>query len=480
MRKFISLPIMPSVTVVLNYVSMAVVVLTAQATPLADREHCAMSLLYGLHEDQWQPIEEAVALQEHTLKSKRNSSTTQSQCGLQGLDEIQGSFKRVTVKGSSIGEFKEQVWSWFEDNTPQKGGQPDMETAEGQMFKKYQQNIASDSPWCAWLPEDLKPENDHWIGSEFSARLGLPLIRMTFRFYVLENTDGLQSLSLPFVAKVEEITPVATLWLYPNALAIDYDDKEGLSCRSFPTLSESGMLLLRYVWPKTALSGPDIPNLCAWYALSSDLLDRLEDGSPQAVYCFLIHPEGIELNVTLLQKQLPPPEAAQPIAQSRVEPEEEYVPSIEATIIKGLGLYPRRRMEIEYIIETHGESLRSLDASLGLRYGQMLSHMQTILRAAMADTPTYFAYGPDEADRLTEISNSDFRRQWLEDHNKDEEQQTATIKDLRNIRAIITNDPLLFDWWHEEDRFLRMIDSDPTFHDRIMQYVRELRLIRSR
>ena len=423
MKKFIQLSAM------LGIGAASVVEPIAWASSLADRDHCATSLLYGLRGDQWQPVKdeeqeqpigsEKVALREHTMKMR--NATTQLVCSLSGLTERDN--KRRTEKGTSIGRFKREVWEALENNVPKKEGDPNVATAEWKMFEKYQQNITSDTPWCTWLPEDLEPPNDHWIGSELSARLGLPLIRMTFRFYILKNVDGIQALSLPFVADMGEVVPVAVLSLYPNALAWEYDDDgKLLLCRSFPSMGPEGTLLLRNVLPQSTLSDPQaLDTACAWFVLSFDLLERLKDGFPHAVYIFLIHSQGIELNVTLLQKQLP--YQAQPAPQPLRDIPEEYVLSIDADKIKGLGLYNKRRLEIEYILETHSEELVNLDSILsdsvpGLSYGKMLSDMRAVLGWATDDPPVYFAYPLGTSEKPIEISDRDFRQQWLEDRQR--------------------------------------------------------------
>jgi hypothetical protein len=480
MRKFIPWLLMSSIGAVLSHVPVAAVVPTALACPLADRDHCAMSLLYGLREDQWKPLTgEAVALREHTLKLKSGDTTIQGLCVLSDLAERD--FQRVDKKGTIIERFKEQVLQELEDNIPEKDGQPDLATAEGQMFGKYQQNIASDTPWYARLPNDLSPENDHWIGSELSARLGLPLIRMTFRSYVLENTDGLQALSLPFVAKVEKAIPVATLWLYPNVLASLYDDDgiEGLCMRSFPALSESGILLLRNVQPVSTRDDPQMSSYsCEWSLLSSGLLECLEDGFPHATCCFLIHSQGIELNVTLLQKQLPYLREASADSAPKGMPsdpslEDGYVTSLDAEKIRPLSLLQKRLLEIEYMLRTHGDWLRGVDDN----YPSHLQRMKDILQRTINEPSAYFAYTDNAV-----ISDRDFRQQWTEKSDKPDDEQTAVIRDLRAVRNILNevllSNVLFFDWYQDRDGLSRVIDSDPEFCSRILQYARELGFIR--
>ncbi|MDR2420372.1 MAG: hypothetical protein LBD40_03660, partial [Puniceicoccales bacterium] len=290
---------------------------------IADYDHSATLPLCDLKGDHWVLLDGEVALQESIVV--RNATTSRFISHL-AADGKQLHIKRASTNENGVDLFANQVDTALQGRIPLVEKKVKRESAEYQMYQRYMDHVVSDVSWRALLPSHL--EGDPWIGSEFSARLGLPLIRMTFRFYILEKGDALQALALPLIAPVLDVIPVAIFWPHSIALTRSYDDNgQRIHVRNFPSINAEGTLLRRNVLPRMMLGNQQaLKEACEWFTLPSDLLERLKDGYPHVLYCFLIHSQGIEFNLTLLQKQLSEPESP-PVVKSASEPEE-YVPSV--------------------------------------------------------------------------------------------------------------------------------------------------------
>jgi hypothetical protein len=457
---------------------------------LAKPEHCASSSLYGLKGNRWQPVgTEQVALRENIVEQGGREGFFV--IPLEANDWPPALGQLSPIKGSSLGRFIKSALEALKDNAPKgDGGKPNDETAEGQMLARYREHMKTDARWSAVLPEDLSAEKaDHWIGAELSARLGLPLIRLSFRFYTLGEEEP-EALSLPFFTPLPYPVPVAVLLRQLDIWAHLYDDGGNLvRRRSFPDLPPWGHPLLRKVMPVSSRdSAEGLANACEWFRLSPEILNRLSEGYPQVVLCALVHSLGWELNLTLLQRQLPYRERAltsaereRRVAEALLKTDVYYNPSDEARAIIQLDVVRLRRLEVAYIVDIGGGFLRTVDepeagkeapVDSGSTYVEILSKMESILEVALADVYLDYADGHD-------IPKDEFRRQWTEKKGESDEQQSEPIRDLRGIRALLNlslgcpdDKPQFFDWVDRaEERLAHWIDKDEIFRTWITERV---------